>query len=353
MGRDTHLNRRILLTLALLLVVDLAVVATAAYLLTPWLAPLRDAVAAALPFGGLSAQVAWWLAVLLPALSLFVWGQLRYTRARTLNKVDAREVSQREYPDLSERVHRLAQLADMKPPTIAVADSAVPNSFAVGTIGSATLVVSDGLLETLSGDELDAVLAHELMHVKNRDATVMTLASFLPALTNGEHGLLDDMLPGERGSKLVVGALAVCGAYLLSARIMAAPVGSLGFTLGFVVLAGITVVLGGVLLGVFTAPVVVLSRSLSKYREYAADRSAALLTGDPAALVTALETLDSEVAVTPETDKRHAYEGVRGLCFLAGGFRTGTETDRFHVETRSHPPTADRIDRLRSVESAS
>jgi heat shock protein HtpX len=150
MGRDTHLNRRILLTLALLLVV-----ATAAYLLTPWLAPLRDAVAAALPFGGLSAQVAWWLAVLLPALSLFVWGQLRYTRARTLNKVDAREVSQREYPDLSERVHRLAQLADMKPPTIAVADSAVPNSFAVGTIGSATLVVSDGLLETLSGDELD------------------------------------------------------------------------------------------------------------------------------------------------------------------------------------------------------
>jgi heat shock protein HtpX len=181
----------------------------------------------------------------------------------------------------------------------------------------------------------------------------MTLASFLPALTNGKHGLLDDMLPGERGSKLVVGALAVCGAYVLSARIMAAPVGSLGFTLGFVVLAGITVVLGGVLLGVFTAPVVVLSRSLSKYREYAADRSAALLTGDPAALVTALETLDSEVAVTPETDKRRAYEGVRGLCFLAGGFRTGTETDRFHVETRSHPPTADRIDRLRSVESAS
>ena len=341
------LTRRILRTLVLLLAVDLAVVATAAFLLTPWLAPVRDAVAARLPFGAASTRIAWWLAVLLPALVAFVWAQLRYTRTQTMAEVDAREVGPEAYPDLHERVRRLAQLADVEPPRLAVADSAVPNSFAIGTLGGATVVVSEGLLSTLDGDELNAVLAHELAHVANRDATVMTLASFLPSLTDGEYDPLGDRFPG--GSRYAVGAVALVVAYAASARLLDAPLGSLSFTLGFLFLFACTVLVGGVALGAFTAPVVVLGRSLSRAREFAADRSAAQLTGDPAALVEALKTLDGGGEDRPGTDKRHAYAGVRGLCFLPYGFDTEASSDSLSIETRSHPPTAERIERLQSV----
>lgn len=340
------LTRRMLWTLLLLLAIDVAVVATAAALLTPWLAPVRDAVAASLPFGGASARIAWWMAILVPALVAFVWAQLRYTSAQTMAEVDARLVSSEEYPDLHERIQRLAQLADLTPPQIAVADADVPNSFAVGTLGGATVVVSEGLLSTLDGDELDGVLAHELMHVANRDATVMTLASFLPSLTNGEYDPLTDLFPG--GSRYGLGLVALGLAYVFSARVLDAPFGSLAFTLGFLFLFAVTVLFGGVALGVFTAPVVALGRSLSRAREFAADRSAAQLTGDPAALVAALETLDGG-ADRPGTDKRTADAGVRGLCFLPYGFDTETSSDALSVETRSHPPTAERIERLQSV----
>ncbi|WP_240149973.1 M48 family metalloprotease [Haloarcula sp. JP-Z28] len=334
-------------TLLLLVAVDIAVVATAAVLLTPWLVPVRNAVAAHLPFGGASARIAWWIAILTPALVAFVWAQLRYTSAQTMAEVDARIVGPDEYPALHERVQRLAQLADLTPPRIAVADADVPNSFAIGTLGGATVVVSEGLLSALDGDELDAVLAHELMHVANRDATVMTLASFLPSLTNGEYDPLADLLPG--GSRYTLGLVALGFAYVFSARVLAAPFGSLSFTLGFLFLFAVTALLGSVALGVFTAPVVVLGRSLSRAREFAADRSAAQLTGDPAALVGALETLDSGVDDRPGTDKRSAYAGVRGLCFLPYGFDTAASSDSLATKTRSHPPTTERVERLQSV----
>jgi heat shock protein HtpX len=334
-------------TLLLLVAVDIAVVATAAVLLTPWLVPVRNAVAAHLLFGGASARIAWWIAILTPALVAFVWAQLRYTSAQTMAEVDARIVGPDEYPALHKRVQRLAQLADLTPPRIAVADADVPNSFAIGTLGGATVVVSEGLLSALDGDELDAVLAHELMHVANRDATVMTLASFLPSLTNGEYDPLADLLPG--GSRYALGLVALGFAYVFSARVLAAPFGSLSFTLGFLFLFAVTALLGSVALGVFTAPVVVLGRSLSRAREFAADRSAAQLTGDPAALVGALETLDSGVDDRPGTDKRSAYAGVRGLCFLPYGFDTAASSDSLAIETRSHPPTTERVERLQSV----
>jgi heat shock protein HtpX len=132
---------------------------------------------------------------------------------------------------------------------------------------------------------------------------------------------------------------------------------SLTFLGGFVLIAGLTVVLGGVLLGLLTAPVVYLSRSLSRYREFAADRAAASMTGDPATLVDAIRELDGEAEGAPTADKRRAYEGVRGLCFLPYGFQedskaNAAEDHRFYVEARSHPPTAARIERLKSVTSS-
>lgn len=358
MGSDADLTRRIALTLALLLVVDLVFVVAIAALLTPWLAPVREAMAASLALDATVMAVVWWTAVLVPALVVFVWAQLRYTRRQTLAEVDARTVTRTEYPELVDCVRRLAQQADVRAPTVAVSSSDVANSFAIGTLGNATVVVSEGLLEALDGDELDAVLAHEVAHVKNRDATVMTLASFLPALTNGEYGPLDDVAPGERGGKIVLFVAAAVVAALLASAIVQAPVGSLPFVTGFVLLVGLTVVLGGVLLGLLTAPVVYLGRSLSRYREFAADQAAASMTGDPATLADALRQLDGDATSTPAADKRLAYEGVRGLCFLPHAFEDGahpgsTRRSRFYVETRSHPPTDERIERLKRVATGS
>lgn len=354
MGTDADLTGRIAATLALVLLVDLAFVAAVGALLAPWLAPVRQALTAVLSLDGASAALVWWLVVLVPALVVFVWAQLRYTRRQTLAKVDANAATREEYPDLVDRVRRLAQIADVRPPTVAVSPSSVPNSFAVGTLGDATVVVSEGLLAELDGDRLDAVLAHEVAHVANRDATVMTLASFLPAVTNGEYDLLGDFAPGNRGGRIaLLGGVAVVAALLASA-VVEAPVWSPSFAAGFVVLVGLTVVLGGVLLGVMTAPVVYLGRSLSRYREFAADQAAASMTGEPAALADALHHLGDDVTPAPEADKRRAYESVRGLCFLPHGFDDGPHADarersRFHLETRSHPPTSERVERLQSV----
>ena len=352
MGSDADLTRRIALTLALLLLVDLVSVFVLATLLSPWLTPIREAMAATLSLGPTTMAVVWWAAVLVPALAVFVWAQLRYTRRQTLAQVDARPVTREECPELVDRVRRLAQQADVQVPTVAISPSDVANSFAVGTLGNATVVVSEGLLAELDGDELDAVLAHEVAHVANRDATVMTLASFLPALTNGEYGLLDDVAPDDRGGTVALLAVAVVGAAALASAIFQAPVWSATFLAGSALLAGLTVVLGGVLLGVLTAPVVYLSRSLSRYREFAADQAAASMTGEPAVLADALQRLDGDVADAPAADKRRVYEGVRGLCFLPHGFEDRTRNgrrSRFYVETRSHPPTPERIERLKAV----
>lgn len=217
---------------------------------------------------------------------------------------------------------------------------------AVGSVRSATIAVSEGLLDALDDEELDAVLAHELAHVRNRDAAVMTLASFLPALTNGEYRPLEVRLGTWGRRALLAVSAAVAGALL--APFVVETTGTI--TIGAVaVLAGATYLLTGVALGVLTTPVVYLGRSLSRYREFAADEAAAQITGEPAALDSALQQLGDEATASPAADKRIAYEGVRGLCFLPHGFGNETDRSKFYVEIRSHPPTDERVERLKSV----
>jgi heat shock protein HtpX len=334
-------------TLLALLAGNVAFVVVVALLLDPWLAPVRAAFDAAVGLEGTPARAAWWLLLTGVLLAAFLWAQLQYTRRQTLAEVDASVVDRAAYPDLHARIDRLAQLASCPAPRVAVAPSSVPNSFAVGTVRSATIVVSEGLLATLSDEELDAVLAHELAHVRNHDATLMTLVSFLPALTNGEYRPIADAV-GRRGRGLVLGG----GALVVGTVVAPSVVGSAGGGARFVailVLAGGTYLLAGVALGVVTVPVAYLGRSLSRDREFAADRGAARLTGDPAALANALRAIDDEVPSGPATDKRRAYEGVRGLCFLPHGFERTGERSALYVETRSHPPTEDRIEHLKSL----
>jgi heat shock protein HtpX len=354
MTQNTHDGRgltwRILVTLALVLAVDLAFVGLVGFLLSPFLTRLRAAVAAA--FGVGVPPVVQWVGIGGVALSVFVYAQLRYTRQNTLAEVDAETVGPGTHPDVHERLRRLARGSGVSKPRLAVAETEVANSFTVGGPGDAVVVVSEGLLEALDGDELDAVLAHELAHLKNRDATVMTLATFLPAMVNGDFSPLSDLLPAglcDRSS-LVYG-VGLAGLYLFSAAVVGGPVLGFESAVVFVTVVFIVVLFGGVALGVLATPVVFLSRDLSRYREFAADRAGAVVTGDPAAMASALRTLDDDTRV-PETDARRADATIGGLCLLPHGLPGEEGTDRdddFRVEVQSHPPTGDRLARLRDL----
>ncbi|WP_254769110.1 M48 family metalloprotease [Salinilacihabitans rarus] len=336
------LSRRMAATLALVLAIDAALALLAAALLDPWLGSLLAA-------AGVASSLARHVALSVAVLAVLVAAQLRYARRELLAEADAAPTTAEAHPDLHARVTRLAALADAPVPAVAVADADVPNSFAVGGLRSGTVVVSRGLLDRLDPAELDAVLAHELAHLTNRDALVMTLASFLPALVSDEYALLEDDLP-DGARPLVLGGLFVAG-YVLASSFVEAPLLSATAVVQYLVAAGVTVLVGGVALGLLATPVVYLARSLSRQREFVADRGSARLTGDPAALASALSTLDDAVSPpTADARGRYEYAGLDGMCLLPHGFDEGGDADdAFRVETRAHPPTAERIDRLREL----
>jgi heat shock protein HtpX len=334
------LTRSILLTLGAVLAVNVAFVLLLALLARPWL----DAVGAAtgvptLALVGLFAVV---------ALGVVLWFEFRYTRREALAEAGAVVVEESDYPGLYDRLGRLARQADVARPELAVADSRVPNSFTVGGPDNAVVVVSEGLLATLPEDELDAVLAHELAHVKNRDAAVMTLASFLPALTSDRSVFAAVGGDGARVGAYLLGAALL---YPLGVAAIPAPFGSLEYTVVFLALLALTAVLGSVALGVLSAPVLVLARRLSRFREFAADRAGAKTVGDPAALAGALRRLDEDVDV-PRQDHRSVTgtDGVRGFCFMPYGLDDEPAgEEEFSIEWRSHPPVDARLDRLGEV----
>ena len=338
MARDRRLALRMALTLAAVLAVDLVFAVVVASLLSPWLAGLRELLGTA---GLALPDPVWWGGVVVAGLGLVAWAHYGYARRQLLAAVDAEPADPERHADVGGRLTRLAATADLEPPSLAVADTDVPNSLAVGGPRDATVVVSEGLLDRLDGDQLDAVLAHELAHVSNRDATVMTLASFLPAVAAERFEPFSGRRPALVGAALV--AVHALGATLVS------PVGAdsvVGSVVGAALLVAFTLLFGGVALGLLAAPVLVLARRLSRDREVVADRAGARLSGEPAALATALETLDEASVEPPGEDVRATPDGVRGMCLLPHGF--DGETDDW-AATRSHPPVAERVARIRDV----
>ncbi|WP_135854310.1 M48 family metallopeptidase [Halorussus salinus] len=359
-GHTLGLSSRIALTLALVLAADAAFVAVLAYLFRPWLAALAGDFASA-GGAGAGSGVGWFAlaALVAPATLALAWAQLTYTRREALAAADARPVSESERPDLHARVRRLAQTAGVSPPRVALAETDVANSFTVGDLRGGTVVVSTGLLDRLSDEEVDAVLAHELAHLQNRDAAVMTLATFLPALANDDYSLFSEVAGPLKS--LALGVAALFG-YAASTALVGAPVFSLESLLAFGGFVVFTALFGGVALGLLALPVAVLSGRLSRYREFAADRAGALTAGDPAAMASALATLDADAPATPTEDVR--AHSVRELCFLPHGIvargesadgttgRSSSADDPLAglpVEVPTHPPTAERIARLRDL----
>lgn len=256
-----------------------------------------------------------------------------------LSSVGARTVSPDEYPTLHADVTRLAAQADVARPAIAVVSTDLPNAFAVGTHDEGTVVVTTGLLELLNDAEREAVLAHELAHLKNRDASLMTVAWLLPTLTY---------------------YLAILAAYVLYGlvRVLGSSGGRSGRNSGrglAVALVVITVsaVLTLAVSAMFWAGSVLLYRVLARYREYAADRAAASITGSPAALASALQAVDGRMSEVPDADLRTYDGGVEALYLApleARNFET-TELISTDIFPDTHPPTAERVKRLRELTS--
>jgi heat shock protein HtpX len=258
---------------------------------------------------------------------------------RAMRSVDAEVVEDDQYPELQATVARLSQTVDVPQPDLAVAESDVPNAFTVGRRPSkATIVVTSELVETLEADELEGVLAHELAHVRNRDVSVMTFSYFLPSFTYF----------------VAMGAYFVLGGVfkLLGGFRHADDEGAGGLAIALVVVS-VSAVCTLLLSALFWVMSFLVFRILSRYREYVADRAGAVITGDPAALASALETLDGEMSEVPDEDLRAADGGIEALYVAPiDTYQFGPERDLISSDVfpATHPPVGERIDRLRDLQ---
>jgi len=216
----------------------------------------------------------WVLVVLVVAAMLGVqyWFSARIALFAMRGKVVERE----ECPELHAVVDRLCALADMPKPVVAVSDMDMPNAFATGrNPDNAVVCVTTGLLRRLEPAELEGVLAHELSHVAHKDVAVITIASFLGVIAGliVRFALYSQMFGGR--DRKDQNTIAVFAAVI------------------------------GVSMAVYALSFLLI-RALSRYRELAADRAAALLTGRPSALASALTKVDGDIARIPSKDLRTA-----------------------------------------------
>ncbi len=190
-----------------------------------------------------------------------------------LRATGAHEVSSAQVPELHTIIDRLCVQANIPKPRVALVESPMPNAFALGrSQETATVCVTTGLLNTLAPEQLEGVIAHELTHIINRDVMVMTIASFFAS----------------------VSALLIRYGFLFGRRGR----GQTQAAVGVVILVSVAVY----------AISFMLLRALSRYREFAADRGAAVLTGRPSALSSALLLLNDRIGAIPSKDLRTATQ---------------------------------------------
>ncbi len=225
-----------------------------------------------------------------------------------MHAMGAREVTPQEAPELHAMIERLCIQADLPKPKVAVAYTDMPNAFALGkSQKSATVCATTGIMKLLSPAELEGVMAHELAHVKNRDVMIMTIVSFFASVAatilqfgfffGGGRGDDDD------GPSFLVILLVSMLVYVVSFFLM---------------------------------------MSLSRYREFVADRGAALVTGRPSALASALRKISSGMERLPQQDLREANQ--------LSAFFIASPKQAVAGLFSSHPPMEKRIEQLMRLE---
>lgn len=238
-----------------------------------------------------------------------LFAQYWFSDRIALYAMHGRIVTPEEAPQLHGAIDRLCALADMPKPRVAIADVDLPNAFATGRNPSKAVVcVTTGVMRRLDADELEGVLAHELSHVAHRDVAVMTIASFLGVLAGliTRFGLYSGM-GRQRDQNTAVIVLTIVG--------VSAAVYAISF---------------------------LLTRALSRYRELAADRAGAMLTGRPSALASALTKISGDIARIPSRDLRQA-EAFNAFFFAPAISGKGVSLSSLFA---THPPLETRLDRL-------
>ena len=239
----------------------------------------------------------------------FMFLQYFFSDRMILASMGAKIVTESEEPELHQIVSRLCANADLPMPKIAVVKTSMPNAFATGrNQKNAVVAVTTALMARLDNKELEAVLAHELTHVKNRDMMVMTIATFLSSIAQ----ILVQWLPflggGSRdrdsGSNFIVLFLVSLVVWILS---------------------------------------FILIRTLSRYREFAADRGAAIITGQPSHLVSALKKISGFRVPTEDLRK---VEGPVSALFITPAISGSSFMRLFST----HPTLEARIAALQKIE---
>ncbi len=289
-GRDNGLQARMLLTIFLLGLVY-------AVLIAVLIAAGAGAVTIAIVAAGLF------------AVQLFTSDKI------ALASMGAHQVSPQEAPQLHAMIDRLCVQANIPKPRVAIAQTPMPNAFAVGrSPKTATVCATTGILQLLEPAELEAVLGHEITHVLNRDVVVMTIASFFASIAafitqfgfffgGGFGGNNRDN--NNNGFFIVI---------LVSAAV---------YVISFLLL-----------------------QALSRYREFAADRGSAIITGRPSALISALMKIDGGMARIPQRDLRAASSELAAFYIFPPKAKQGL-TNLFST----HPPLTARIERLQRLEA--
>jgi heat shock protein HtpX len=257
---------------------------------------------------------------------------LFYSDKIALSAAGAKVVTPREAPELHAIVDRLCALADMDKPRVAIAPTAMPNAFATGRNSkNSVLCVTEGLLRSdLDTEELEGVLAHELSHVAHKDVQVMTVASLL-AIVAGllvRFAFYSELFGGGRRSNDNQGGIPVV-----------------------LIIMAVSVVVYAVSF--------LLIRVLSRYRELAADRSGALLTGQPSKLASALTKVSQGMSRIPNQDLR-AAEPLNAFYFApamkltrggGGGGRSGGGGGKSLSQLFStHPSLEKRLEQLAKIQ---
>jgi heat shock protein HtpX len=254
-------------------------------------------------------------------LMLVIVGVIAFVQYFTSDKIalrasGAKVVQRDEAPELHDMVERLCAMADLAKPRVAVIESDVPNAFATGRNQKhAAVAVTTGLWNRLEPKEVEGVLAHELSHIANRDVLVMTVASFFAMLAAllTRFGLYSGMFGGFGGGR--------------DNNNNSVPV--------WLIILVVSVVT------YFLSQILILA--ISRYREYAADRGSALITGAPEYLMSALQKIASGITQIPQQDLREV-EGMNAFFIVPTNWRS-----RAGQLFLTHPPLEKRLAALGEI----